>query len=202
MASTIQIIGHSFVTRLKRFIRDNPSFKFNLNLSSNPLVQYSGFSGANVHTLRDNLSDVTDFNPDIAVLIIGTNDLYSVDTDPMAVTMSILDLVDRLLFMEHVQFVIVMQILHRQPACKGRYKVDTEWFNSRVDDTNLLLSSKLQQLPHNRATFWRLKGFWSGPAQQEAFVEDGVHLSTVGHKKLYHNIRAAVVSVMNRSLQH
>jgi hypothetical protein len=66
-------------------------------------IQYSCYSGAHVHTLQDNLTDVSDFYPDIAVIIIGTNDLYSVDTDLISVTMNIVDLVDRLLFMENVQ---------------------------------------------------------------------------------------------------
>ena len=200
MGSLIQIIGHSFVTRLKRFIRDGYSLKYNLNLQSNPMVQFSGYPGARISTLRNNLSDITDFNPDIAVLIIGTNDLYSLEEDPISVATTILDFIDTLLFVEQVQKVIVLQILHRQPSQTGRYQVDTDWFNSRVDETNLLIATQLLQLPHNRAIFWRLKGFWSGPAKQEAFAQDGVHLSAVGQKKLYNNIRAAVVSVMNKGL--
>lgn len=55
-------------------------------------------------------------------------------------------------------------------------------------------TSRIQELQHGRVTFWRLKEFWSPEAQSHAFSPDGVHLSDVGQKKLYSNIRAAVIA--------
>lgn len=200
MAASIQIFGHSFVKRLKCFLHEQVQLRFNLNLSSSPLVQYSGYSGAVVGTLRSNLTDIVDFSPDIVVLLIGTNDLFNPEVTAVSLTSSILDLVDSLIFLCRVKKVVVCQILHRQPTSTGRYRVDTEWFNNRVDETNHLLSSRIQMLPHDHVIFWRLKGFWSQEATKQSFSLDGVHLSDVGQKKLYSNIRAAVVHTLNKWL--
>lgn len=196
MASSIQIFGHSYVKRLKHFLRDHVHLRFNLNLDSSPLVQYSGYSGAIVDTLCSNLIDVQDFFPDIVVLLIGTNDLCRPYVTPVSLTNSILDLVNRLLFMCHVKRVVVCQILHRQPSHTSRYQVNTEWFNNKVDETNHMFSSQIRALHHDHITFWRLKGFWSPEARSHSFLPDGIHLSDVGQKKLYSNIRAAVVHML------
>lgn len=194
MAASIQIFGHSFVSRLKSFLRNEPHVHFNLNLTSPPLVQYSGYSGAKVETLRRNFTDITDFAPDIVLLLIGTNDLCQPDVDHVSVSASILDLIDSLLFFGNVKRMICC---HRRPSHSRRHHVDTTWFNNRVDETNYILSPNIQELPHGRATFWRLKGFWSPEAQSQVFALDGVHLSVMGQKKLYSNIRAAVVATLN-----
>ncbi|XP_060579506.1 uncharacterized protein LOC132736397 [Ruditapes philippinarum] len=201
MAASIQIFGHSFVSRLKSFLRNEPHLHFNLNLTSLPLVQYSGYSGAKVETLRRNFTDITDFAPDIVVLLIGTNDLCQPDVDHVSVSAAILDLIDSLLFLGNVKRVICCQILHRRPSQSTHHHVDTTWFNNRVDETNYILSTNIQALPHGRATFWRLKGFWSPEAQSQVFALDGVHLSVMGQKKLYSNIRAAVVATLNNGLE-
>ena len=200
MASSIQIFGHSYVKRLKNFLRDHTQLRFNLNLNSYPLVQYSGYPGAVVDTLRSNLTDVIDFSPDIVILLIGTNDLYWPEVTPTSLTSAILDLADSCIYMCNVKKVVVCQILHRQPSDTCKYRVNTEWFNGRVDATNQMLSSRIQSLHHDHVIFWRLKGFWSPTAQLQAFSPDGVHLSDAGHRKLYNNIRAAVVHTLNKGL--
>ena len=75
----IQLFGHSFVTRLKKFIREEPSLKFNLGLQGNPLVQFSGYSGATIETLSKKFEVVSDFAPDILIMLVGTNDIYNKD---------------------------------------------------------------------------------------------------------------------------
>ncbi|KAH3808203.1 hypothetical protein DPMN_136556 [Dreissena polymorpha] len=72
----VQLFGHPFVNNLKDFIRHDTTLRFDLNLQGHPLVQYSGFSGARVDTLHDRLTVISDFKPEIVVLIIGTNDIY------------------------------------------------------------------------------------------------------------------------------
>jgi hypothetical protein len=74
----MQIVGHSFVTRLKDFIRSGDGVDFFLNLRpSDYLIQFSGFPGATVGKLREQLDVVSDFQPDIVFLLVGTNDLYN-----------------------------------------------------------------------------------------------------------------------------
>lgn len=105
------------------------------------------------------------------------------------------DLVDTLHHIYNVQFVAVLQILHRIPAkCRVRYPVDTVWFNERVDETNLKLDAMLRSM---RGTcLWRHKGFWAPSTQLEVFCADGVHLSAAGLKRYYNSLRAVVVSVL------
>lgn len=195
--ASIQIFGHSYVKRLKRFLRDHMQFRYNLNLVSSPLVQYSGYSGAVMDTSRSNLTDIIDFSHDIVVLLIGINDLSHPQITPGSY--AILDLVNSLLLRCNVKRVVVCQILHRQPSSTNKYRINTEWFNTRVDETNRMLSASIQALQHDQAIFWRLKGFWSPEAKSLSFSVDGVHLSDVGQRKLHSNIRAAVVHTLNKS---
>jgi hypothetical protein len=153
MAASIHIFGHSFLKCLKCFLRDKVQLRFYLNLSSFPLVQYSGYSGAVVGTLRSNLTDIVDFLHDIVVLVIGTNDLFSPEITTVYLTSLIFDLVDSLIFICCVKKIAVCQILHRQPTSTGRWIVNTEWFNNRVDETNNLLSSRIQMLPPDHVIF-------------------------------------------------
>ena len=41
----IHIIGHSFVYRLKQFIKSERDLRFDLGLHNSPLVQFNGFPG-------------------------------------------------------------------------------------------------------------------------------------------------------------
>lgn len=202
-ALKVQLFGHSFVKRLRQFIRLNSCHRYDLNIQGNPLVQYSGFSGSTVPDLRKHLDVVTDFSPDIVILIIGTNDLYKQDSTPNSVASSIVDLVDTLLFVIGVRKVIVMQVLHRlQPSRHTNYPVDLVWFNARVDELNYLLFDRLNRTEHKRSYLWRLKGFWSDACKEQNFSEDGCHLSDSGQLRLMSNIKAAVVAALKRSICH
>jgi lysophospholipase L1-like esterase len=197
MAVRIQLFGHSFVTRLKSFIPTNDKFNYKLNLHQPALVQYSGYSGANIAKLRDNLETIEDFQPHIVIVVIGTNDLYDNSNTPQSVTQQIMDLVDSLLFRYDVQKVIICPVLHRiEPTVRTRWPVHVPSFNRRVDETNTLLQQACTQCTHERAIFWRFKGFWSEEAKSQVFAADGVHLSNRGQIRFYQNLRGAVVSLL------
>ncbi|KAH3833698.1 hypothetical protein DPMN_107010 [Dreissena polymorpha] len=197
----VQLFGHSFVRHLKDFIRHDSTLRFNLNLHGHPLVQYSGFSGARVETLHHRLTEISDFEPEIVVLIIGTNDIYDSSCSILSVANKIEDLVRTLLFELNVRYVVVMQCLHRcTPQVSSKYPVDTIWFNNRVDSLNLLLSERLRSVLDSRACLWRLKGFWTISSKERNFAKDGCHLSSQGQRQLYRNIRAAVVAATKRIL--
>ena len=196
----IQIFGHSFVCHLKRHIRGTDG-AFHLNINGPPLIQYTGFPGATVSVLRDNLDVVADFNPHIVILVIGTNDIYDVVNSPNTVAQQIVDLVDTLLFITGVHKVIVLQTLHRQRSVRyTRYPVDPDWYNPRVDELNKSLSEKLNNARHRRSHLWRLKGFWM--PSRDMFADDGCHLTHAGNKKLASNIKAAVVAALRQSICH
>lgn len=200
MATKIQFFGHSFIKRLKLFIQDSDDLNFNMNFREPKLIQYSGFPGAQVETLRQNLTVVKDFDPDIIVLVVGTNDIYQPNKSPNSVAQAILDLTDTLLYVIGVKRVVVFQVFHRiRPSRRTRYPVDLDWFNDRVDETNLILTRNIPNISEGRARFWRCNGFWSPEAKQISFSEDGVHLSDHGLRKFYANIRAALVASFNSS---
>ena len=71
------LLGHSSISHFKRFLKTNLN-KFSYSLNLNPreiMVQYASFPGAIVKTLECTcMSDVEDFEQDVVVLQIGTND--------------------------------------------------------------------------------------------------------------------------------
>lgn len=197
----IQLFGHSFVRRLKRFIVDSKSHNFHLHLDGCPLIQYSGFPGATVRSLRDHLDEVVDFQPNILVLVIGTNDIFNSKESPESVTTHICDLVDTFLFVIGVEKVIVFQTLHRLDSMgQSRYQVDSAWFNERVDNLNMLLTDRLNSTDHRRSYLWKLKGFWSTECKARNFAADGCHLSPTGQLRFIGNIRAAIVAAWKKSI--
>ncbi|KAH3849221.1 hypothetical protein DPMN_091617 [Dreissena polymorpha] len=127
ISKKVYIFGHSFVKRLKDFIRHDPSLRYDLGVTGSPMIQYSGFSSATVDHLRNNLDYILYFNPDIVVLVVGTNDIYNPNQSPLSVASAIRDLVDTLLFVHGIPQVIVMQTLHRHAStCQTRYPVDID----------------------------------------------------------------------------
>lgn len=198
MVYKILLFGHSFISHFKRFVKaSRKNFNFSLNLDPHEvMVQYSSLPGANVQTLRDNrLSDVKDFEPDIVILQIGTNDLADSQCTHDMLVSAIKDLVDTLLYTYHVRYVAVLQILHRFPATvPTKHKVDIVSFNEKVDLSNDLLSKELLLI--DRCRFWRHKGFW-GEQQSQTIAPDGVHLSNpFGQKRYFYSLRAVIVSII------
>ena len=200
-SNSIQIFGHSFVRRLRQFISEQPDLKFNLNLESKPLVQYSGFPGATVRVLHDKLEHISDFSPSIVVLVVGTNDLYNRSTDIGQFCDNVMTLIDIMLNDLKVKRVIFLQIVHRTHSDSTRYPVDLSWFNARVDEANNLLQLRIKSSSGEKVTFWRLKGLSSYTTRHTGLSNDGTHLSRLGQRKLFNNIRAAVVASLNTLTQ-
>ena len=136
MVKKILIMGHSYITRLKSYIREDPEqCTFTLNLDPQEvMIQYAG-GGGDVASMRGKPMEVVqDFQPDIVLLQIGTNELYCNIHTPSSVSSAIVNLVDTLHHIYNVQFVAVLQILHieyRQNAEFGilwiQYGLTTAW---------------------------------------------------------------------------
>ena len=160
------------------------------------MVQFSGKSGATIESLkRTQLSDVRDFELEIVILDIGTNDLST--CSPGQLASAIAALVETLLTDYQVQFVVVVQIL---PRFKSMYPssrpIDIPKFNADVDSCNKLLVEKLSN--QSKCKFWWHKGFW-GHNQRVMFGPDGVHFSSPkGQSKYFHNLRAILVSYIKK----
>ena len=113
MAVRIQLFGHSFVSGLKRFIRTDERFKYNFNLQQPALVQYSGYSGARISTLRANMQVVEDYQPHIIILLVGTNDIYDVDLTPETSVKQIMARVDGIISLPKVQKCFISYGTHK-----------------------------------------------------------------------------------------
>ena len=160
MGVKILVMGDSFIANFKEFLKKNwEEYSFSLNLHLREvMIQYSSKRGGTVQKLQTHqLQDVTDFEPDIVFLQIGSNDLFDGANSPESVARSIIDLADKLVSEYKVKFVAVMQIFHRlHPSRPVRYPVDPAWYNPRVDSTNLKLSELTNPV---HSCLWRHKGF-------------------------------------------
>lgn len=197
----VHICGHSFVKRLKTFIRESDHFHFNFGFTDPVLIQYSGFSGATIDTLRQHLEELVDFEANVVVLVIGTVDIYQTTCAPSSIVNHLHQLIlDIKRSVPSVENILVCQILHRTlPSIPTRFPVDLDWYNKRVDETNLLLSKRLPAIRQVCCKLCRCTGFWSPSAKASAFHRDGVHLSKEGNRKLYHILKAAVSTILRSS---
>ena len=195
--SRIQILGHSYVQQLKGYIEDSDNRTLSLGLRDT-IVEYSCFPGATVPDLVEKLQVVKDFDPDIVILIVGTNDLLNPQNSPLSVANAIKDLADKLFFVYHVPDILVCEIFHRiAPSQMTDNPVDLAWFNPRVIETNKALIEKLATCQPHRARLWYFKGFWGPEGKVRCFSEDGVSLSLLGQKKLYFQLRIGIVATRN-----
>ena len=75
----VMIAGHSFIANLKSYIRKNLCADINFSLGLDPreiMIQYSDRRGGSLETFRQyQLESVKDFEPEIVVLQLGSNDL-------------------------------------------------------------------------------------------------------------------------------
>lgn len=122
------------------------------------MIHFSGKSGANIDTLKElQLGDVQDFEPELVILDIGTNDLCLTTCDPVKLASAIVGLADSLITDFNVKHVVVLQILHRfRPLRPTRRHVNIEQFNSDVDTCNKLLDDELSR--KQNCKFWWHKG--------------------------------------------
>lgn len=192
-------MGHSFIARLQSFLQRTRDISNNLNLSEDQCtISYSGYPGGTVAKFRLNQLQLV-VNTDIVVLQIGSNDLCARDKSPISVTNDIIQLCDDLHNIHGVRHIIIMQLLKRHtprnPA-KNRFRLDVEWYASRVSYVNQHLSAAMQTRPHG--TYWKHKGLYSTPQLEAALMDDGVHLNSVGYRKYFNNIRASLVTTLRQ----
>ena len=114
--------------------------EYNFTLKSDPrgvMIQCSGKSGATVDSVKEcQLLDVEDFEPELAILENGTNDLPLPAYDPEKLASATEKLADSLIKDYNVQHVVV-QILHRFRSLGPiQRRINIEQFNRNVDTCN------------------------------------------------------------------
>ncbi|XP_061190550.1 uncharacterized protein LOC133198476 [Saccostrea echinata] len=177
MVMKLVVLGHSFVSRLEDFVNSSPDNRVtkNLNLSLEEIhVSYAGFRGATLSKVRaQGLRYVRLFHPDVVVLQVVSNDLCDPTKSVSDVFKQLIDFVISLRYAESVKHVVILQTLQRRPpSYRIRYEVDTQWFNERVDELKMRISSYLCNVEGSK--FFRLSGFWSSASQDMVFSQDGM----------------------------
>ena len=106
------------------------------------MVQHTGFPGARVQHLRENIDNIVDIEPDLLILIVGTNDLYDQTAESTAAI--IFDLTDSIIFTLKVPQVVLCQTIYRvEPTRLSRCPVNVVEFASKVESLNQSLNDNL-----------------------------------------------------------
>lgn len=190
----IQLFGYSFVSRLWVTV-DNPDHLIfiwtftDFPLYNTPATQELRF----VLHVASWKTSIIYFSPDMLLLVIGTNDIYNNSETPESVAWHVCDLVDTLFFVIGIPQVIISQTLHRSnSSARTIYAVNSDWFNTRGDELNMLLMDELNHSMHGSSYLWKLKWFRSNECKERNFAADGSHLFNAGQLRFISNIRAAV----------
>jgi lysophospholipase L1-like esterase len=177
------IIGHSFVARASTYVQNNMMGNLNLPTDYHD-VMFLGKSGATIRNVLP-LFQTRVSNPDLVILDIGTNDLYSPQTVEF-LACSVLDVAQTILSYDGVKRVILLGPLFR--TAHGKHGAP-EHFNARVRAFNHSLKQRLHRLS-GPIEFWYHKGL---SARVTGYLTDGVHLSSEGMRKYIRSLRRAVM---------
>ena len=188
------ILGHSFVRRMKDFLKSNAgnsSFNEHFDLEHSCLVKLRGNGGRTVERLmRYDLRATRATKPDILVLEIGSNDLCDPSADPEILSETITALVDVLRHEIQHKFTVICQVIPRRNTPFPNYNWRVKQLNKCLRDT--LADSSVVK-------FWRHRGL-NNPTR-DIYVRDGIHLNKRGHKALYRSYRGALLYAM-KQIQH
>ena len=196
----IVIAGHSFVTHLDKYMDDYFGPRNNMGLSYNSAsVLWMGRGGHTIASFREEeLSKLKSAKADIIHLELGTNDLAD-GKDPLSLSSEMESLVSELLE-SGVHFVAVGQIIPRndpQDPWWIRHHPLPPDFNEKVPLYNKFLKQMLAPCCHEKALYWRHRGFWN-PSVAVLEEGDGVHPNDYGSYTFYRSVRGSLVHGLKR----
>ena len=167
MPVNVMLYGHSFVSRLYQFLTTRGA---TFDLPSNYHIHLAGFPGLTLDKAKLNTQPIVQFNPDILILELGTNDLSHPDSIPPQLAQDILSFAVSLFDICDVQLIIINQIYFRQTEVARFTRSDFNQCASEYHDTLATLASHnpkvLCHFHKNLQTNWH-----------QFLNPDGVHLS-------------------------
>lgn len=185
---TVCLLGHSFQTRLTRYMR-NSAGNDNLRLATSDFHVYVR---ARPGLTLSRLSSIRSLNtfrtaPDICFLHIGENELASGNITPERLVTDLVSFAEYLRDGVGVKIVVIGQLLRRQP-----WKA-VDGYNEGVKTLNSLMEERLANA--NNIHFWKHRGFWGS---LDFLARDGVHLkdTVTDHKymnKYLQSIKSAIL---------
>ena len=185
----IIVFGHSYVKRLKYYVKDN-----NLGLFKEVgNVKFWGFSGAHVPRLIEKADQFEHVLKDCHVILqIGGNDLNSDRVNPETLAEEILNLARRLINQKGVHSVCIGQLLYRSQSRGSRFILRRR-YNIMVDILNKKLQFLCEFFP--RITFWSHRRMLQNC--KSYMDQDGTHLNKRGMKKYARSVRGAMLKAIS-----
>ena len=186
----VLVFGHSFVRRLAIDIY-NPLYtdlKRNFGLDQCN-VTLRGLGNLAIHrdssAFYERVDAVFRRKPfDIVLCQLGGNDI-SLDLDSLTLAKELIDFGEYLINSKNVKIVYICEIFTRDSP----RDISPAEYEIRRTDTNSSLHSHLQH--NSRIKLWRHKRIFESPLH--IFNQDGIHMNSVGQKKLYKSIRQGII---------
>ena len=187
----VLVLGHSFVRRLEQFVRDSTkpwiNRRFNLNY---PIETYfHGIGGRTVDgVLEHDVSEIQRYKPNIVIIEIGCNDLSDPRCSPYDLVSKINQLICVIRRVATDCFIIVSEILPR-----NNIPFRTPNYNRKVQEANYQLHRFCSQC--SSVLFWSHGNL----SERTPWVlkPDGVHLNSIGNRKLYISYQRALLRVFS-----
>ena len=191
---SVAIIGSSHVTRLHGFcaLSTKANSDRRMDLGDKAVIHWFGRRGGTIENILDqDLTAIQSCAPKICVLVVGGNDLDQ-GLDPMRVACRLIGLAQVLRNRAGAQQIYILGII---PRPGPRYLTPVK-FSEAADacnsDLNLLLGGDQDnKKAYPETHYWRLRRFMS--SRMPIHNRDQVHLNDLGNKRLYHNIRHAIL---------
>lgn len=192
--TTVLVLGHSFVRRLRDFLvnlsRANGARRItshtwsNLNLDTqNFTVFYHGIGGLTIQKSYQELYIISELRPDVIFIQLGENDVDKSGASPHDIFSQVTQFTSAILSLcPNTSHVFWGQLLHRPVP-----RISPSKYSSKIHLVNKLIRAAQSHNIH----YWPHKGLWKVPG--DLFTSDGVHLNPRGHHKLARSIRGAIL---------
>ena len=189
----VLLLGHSFIRRLHEHCQCINFESLGLNPEEFSLY-WKGLGGLKAKDLFQFTDMITDIQPAILYLEIGTNDLCDPNVLPDDIALLVLNFVTTSLeYFPFLKHVILGQVIKRDMNAPRQRLTRTD-FPDCVKLFNALMKGLFKDIPE--ATYWRHKGLCD---QVNPFLlNDGVHLNYKGMKKIGHSIKRALVTTKSQ----
>jgi len=188
---SVVLFGDSFTARLQEFTWSNRCHNFHFDMGS-MFIHWCGRGGLSLthDEFYQRWTDALQWEPNILVLQLGSNDLCDPNADPFAVARGLVDIaLASLRYLPMLQCVVIPQIV-------ARANVPFDCYNQWVVTAN----QQLQALcyAHENLMFWYHSRIRYSPNAISPFVADGVHFNDRAQKIFLASIKGAILRVVSK----
>lgn len=188
MYSRIVLFGHSYVSGLYQFLKNNGS-KTNLNLGlENCDIQFIGKGGKSIKSLnQEDIGSILSHDPQLLFIMLGDNDLRG---DTEEICSMLLQWVSS--FQHKLEKIVFCQTMPRYTTQSHKYHFDE--YAEKSNLFNRRLSEKIVQEPN---LFMLSFEFVRSRNAERFFDTKGIHLNGTGFYYYQKEIKNAVIALKN-----